>query len=63
MKATFDIAIQVEPHLHAMSNMPVKSVEKATDSGLVKYEFDTTKRMSSYLVAFVVSEYVKLTQL
>lgn len=55
LKATFDISLIVPPKLEALSNMPVK---KTTDSSeLIRYDFETTPIMSTYLVAAVVGEY------
>lgn len=55
LKATFDINLIVPPNLEALSNMPVKSTSNTDD--LIKYEFERTPIMSTYLVAIVVGEY------
>lgn len=55
LKATFDISLIVPPDLVALSNMPVKTSKKQDD--LIRYSFETTPIMSTYLVAVVVGEY------
>ncbi|KAB0796160.1 hypothetical protein PPYR_10221 [Photinus pyralis] len=55
LKATFDISLIVPPKLEALSNMPVKTVGNVGD--LVRYDFERTPIMSTYLVAAVVGEY------
>ncbi|KAF5273236.1 hypothetical protein FQA39_LY07567 [Lamprigera yunnana] len=55
LKATFDITLIVPPKLEALSNMPVKKVQNSGD--LIRYDFERTPVMSTYLVAAVVGEY------
>lgn len=55
LKATFDISLIVPPDLVALSNMPVKSSNKQDE--LIRFNFETTPIMSTYLVAVVVGEY------
>lgn len=55
LKATFDISLSVPRDLVALSNMPVKHSKET--SGLIRYDFETTPIMSTYLVACVVGEY------
>ncbi|CAH1959838.1 unnamed protein product [Acanthoscelides obtectus] len=55
LKATFDISLTVPKHLVALSNMPIKSSTPLGD--LVKYDFEKTPIMSTYLVAAVIGEY------
>ncbi|KAJ8327409.1 Aminopeptidase 2 mitochondrial, variant 2 [Batrachochytrium dendrobatidis] len=55
-KAIFVISITTESEYHAISNMPATSV-KTLPSGLVKYSFAPTLRMSSYLIAYIVSNF------
>ncbi|XP_056647683.1 puromycin-sensitive aminopeptidase [Diorhabda sublineata] len=54
-KATFDISLTVPKDLVALSNMPVKTSQPEGD--LIKYNFETTPIMSTYLVAAVIGEY------
>ncbi|CAH1155325.1 unnamed protein product [Phaedon cochleariae] len=54
-KATFDISLTVPKHLVALSNMPVKNSQ--ADGDLIKYQFEKTPIMSTYLVAAVIGEY------
>jgi len=57
MKANFTITLIHSSQYHAVSNMPIAS-EKVVGNGLTRTEFQTSVRMSSYLVAFVVSKFV-----
>ena len=57
MKANFTINIIHDPEYHAKSNMPIDSVEKVNERWSCT-RFKTSVRMSSYLVAFVVSKFV-----
>ena len=54
-KATFSIQMVVDSKYHAKSNMPVKEVKKIGNKDL--YVFEKSVKMSSYLVAFVVSDF------
>ncbi|CAH1158836.1 unnamed protein product [Phyllotreta striolata] len=55
LKATFDINLTVPKDLVALSNMPVKTSQPL--GNLVKYDFEKTPIMSTYLVAAVIGEY------
>lgn len=55
LKATFDMSLIVPPNLEVLSNMPVKSTSNVGD--LVRFDFERTPIMSTYLVAAVVGEY------
>lgn len=57
MKANFTISIVHSPKYNAMSNMPIDSVEEVNEKWTCT-KFRTSVRMSSYLVAFVVSKFV-----
>ncbi|KAI9183312.1 Aminopeptidase 2 mitochondrial [Blastocladiella emersonii ATCC 22665] len=66
MKATFEITMSTQSHLHALSNMHVVSRDIAIPNGVAvadkyaltkTYKFAPTPRMSSYLVAFIVSDF------
>lgn len=55
LKATFDISLTVPKNLVALSNMPVRESETIGDT--VRYTFEKTPIMSTYLVAAVIGEY------
>ncbi|XP_043844093.1 endoplasmic reticulum aminopeptidase 1 [Dromiciops gliroides] len=61
-KATFSIKIRREPRHLAISNMPlVKSVNIA--EGLIEDHFDVTVKMSTYLVAFIISDFESVSKM
>ncbi|HEX8226490.1 MAG TPA: M1 family metallopeptidase [Candidatus Saccharimonadales bacterium] len=53
-KATFDLTLQTETGITTLANTPVK--EQKTDDGVMTTTFETTPRMSSYLLAWVVGD-------
>ncbi len=59
-KATFDLTLITEPSVDVLSNMP-KSEQWPTENGRLQTTFQTTPRMSSYLLAFVVGELQRQT--
>ncbi|TWW60283.1 endoplasmic reticulum aminopeptidase 1b [Takifugu flavidus] len=60
-KAKFTIRIIREPRHIAVSNMPtVKTV--ALPGGLLEDHFDTTVKMSTYLVAYIVSDFLSVSK-
>uniref|UniRef100_H2SIF6 Aminopeptidase n=1 Tax=Takifugu rubripes TaxID=31033 RepID=H2SIF6_TAKRU len=60
-KAKFTIRIIREPRHIAVSNMPtVKTV--ALPGGLLEDHFDTTVKMSTYLVAYIVSDFLSVSR-
>ncbi|XP_023199956.1 endoplasmic reticulum aminopeptidase 1-like [Xiphophorus maculatus] len=60
-KANFTIRIIREPRHIAISNMPkVKTVE--LPGGLLEDHFDTTVKMSTYLVAYIVSDFLSVSK-
>lgn len=58
-KATFDLALTTETGVTALSNMPVKFQRE--ENGQLVTAFETSPRMSSYLLAWVVGELHKRT--
>ncbi|KAM3867648.1 endoplasmic reticulum aminopeptidase 1b [Diretmus argenteus] len=60
-KANFTIQIIREPRHIAISNMPkVKTVE--LPGGLLEDHFDTSVKMSTYLVAFIISDFLSVSK-
>ena len=60
-KATFEIIMSVQSQYHALSNMPVKSKRLLSPSNWTEYTFEKSVRMSTYLVAFIVSDFVSIS--
>lgn len=61
-KASFSIKVRREPKHVAISNMPlVKSVNVAV--GLIEDHFDITVKMSTYLVAFIISDFKSVSKM
>jgi len=58
-KATFDLTLTTETGVSVLGNMPIKT-QKEEDGQLVT-SFETTPKMSSYLLAWVVGELQKKT--
>lgn len=59
-KATFDLTLQTESNVEVLSNMP--SISSTTNQDLtVTTRFETTPRMSTYLLAFVIGDLQKIT--
>ncbi len=56
-KATFDVTITTEQGVTVLGNMPVQS--QSTENDLLVTRFDTTPRMSTYLLAWVTGEFHK----
>lgn len=60
-KANFTVKIRRNPKHLALSNMPIaKSVE--INEWLIEDHFETSVKMSTYLVAFIVSDFKSLTK-
>ncbi len=55
-KATFDIIMDIDPRLDAISNAAVKKIQELTD-GKKRVIFEPTPKMSTYLVFFGVGEF------
>ncbi|HEP2351402.1 TPA: aminopeptidase, partial [Streptococcus pyogenes] len=55
-KATFDLSLTFDQEIGeiALSNMPEVNIDRREETGL--WTFDTTPRMSSYLLAFALGE-------
>ncbi|NWH84641.1 AMPN Aminopeptidase, partial [Aegithalos caudatus] len=59
MKANFTVTLIHPPNYTAISNMPAKNTRQQIINGETwnVTEFDTTPRMSTYLLAFIVSQF------
>ncbi len=57
LKADFTMHITHDPNYHAVSNMPVANRSPNPGDGTVTSNFETSVRMSTYLVAFIVSDF------
>ncbi|XP_006824368.2 aminopeptidase N-like [Saccoglossus kowalevskii] len=60
MKATFDVALEYRNTRLALCNMPIISTTE-TSAGWEKTTFERTPTMSTYLIAFIVADYVNIT--
>ncbi|XP_068460790.1 endoplasmic reticulum aminopeptidase 1b isoform X2 [Clinocottus analis] len=60
-KANFTIQIIREPRHIAISNMPLVNTV-ALPGGLLEDHFDTTVKMSTYLVAYIVSDFLSVSK-
>ncbi|XP_074138121.1 endoplasmic reticulum aminopeptidase 1 isoform X2 [Sminthopsis crassicaudata] len=61
-KANFSVRIRRDPKHLALSNMPlVKSMN--IDEGLIEDYFDVTVKMSTYLVAFIISDFESVSKM
>lgn len=58
-KATFDLTLTTEPGITVLGNMPVK--EQREENNSLVTTFETSPRMSSYLLAWVVGDLQKVT--
>ncbi|KAG8040094.1 hypothetical protein G9C98_001210 [Cotesia typhae] len=57
MKAKFTISITHHMDFTALSNTQFKSIEMTSENNLVKTTFETTPKMSTYLVAYAVVDF------
>ncbi|XP_045184898.2 glutamyl aminopeptidase-like [Mercenaria mercenaria] len=57
MKATFSVSITHSSEYTALCNMPVESEKCFDDCSRTRVQFQTTPLMSTYLLAFVVSDF------
>lgn len=53
-KATFNLTLTTEPGMTVLSNMPIK--DQRTENDQLVTVFETTPRMSTYLLAWVIGE-------
>lgn len=53
-KATFDVTLTTEPGISVLGNMPIS--RQTTENGRLVTTFDTTPRMSTYLLAWVAGD-------
>lgn len=58
-KATFDVTLSTEPGIEVLGNMPIKS--QVIENEQLITTFDTTPKMSTYLLAWVVGELHKVS--
>ncbi|KAK1345105.1 hypothetical protein QTO34_013812 [Cnephaeus nilssonii] len=61
-KASFSIRIRREPRHLAISNMPLVKSETIAE-GLIEDHFDVTVKMSTYLVAFIISDFKSVSKM
>ncbi|KAJ1208527.1 hypothetical protein NDU88_003911 [Pleurodeles waltl] len=61
-KASFAVRILREPRHHALSNMPIVKSVPITDS-LIEEHFAVSVKMSTYLVAFIVSDFKSVSKM
>nr|CAD7255859.1 unnamed protein product [Timema shepardi] len=62
LKAIFKVSIGVDSRRHALANMPVESIDLDAESVIVWHHFqETPMPISTYLIAFVVSDFTNLS--
>ncbi|KAF7266417.1 hypothetical protein GWI33_020248 [Rhynchophorus ferrugineus] len=60
-KASFEISIARQTNMTALSNMPLKEIEPMNETGWVWDHFEPSPPMSTYLVAFTISDFESLS--
>lgn len=60
-KATFDLTLSTEAGVEVLSNMPIAHQKPGSDTTPMVTVFETTPKMSTYLLAWVVGELHKQT--
>ena len=58
-KATFDLTLSTEENITVLGNMPIKSQKNKNNKTIT--EFETTPKMSSYLLAWVCGDLQKIS--
>uniref|UniRef100_H0VNK8 Aminopeptidase n=2 Tax=Cavia porcellus TaxID=10141 RepID=H0VNK8_CAVPO len=61
-KASFSIRLRREPRHVAISNMPLMNSVPIAE-GLIEDQFDVTVKMSTYLVAFIISDFESVSKM
>nr|XP_053651337.1 aminopeptidase N-like isoform X1 [Cherax quadricarinatus] len=61
LKATFEVYLARTTNMSSISNMPIIETIPMEEEGWVWDHYDTSVPMSTYLVAFVVSDFASLT--
>lgn len=62
MKATYDVILLRKSNYKSISNMPIKYSENRSDDYIADF-YETTPIMSTYLLAFIVCDFVRETKI
>ncbi|XP_038078719.1 putative aminopeptidase-2 isoform X2 [Patiria miniata] len=60
LKATFTITLEHQPEYHALANMPKSRPDEDIEGGWRRATFEKSVVMSTYLVCYVVSDFVSV---